>query len=355
MRKFAFLVHPRDISDVRRRIWSARVLPPWIVERMLLGLKSGIVCSEFNVFGKAKGYIVGVPLTARQIKVFPRIARQKILEAVLFAQRKLGVELVGLGALTASVTTRGKWMARHSEVQVNITHGDTYAVAVAEEAVEKIIDLCEFDRGEIEIAIVGATGTIGEALTETFNRKGYHLILLGKSKIKLETLKEEIGRENNVVTSIELEDIYDADIVITVTSHPDALIKPDYLKEGTILYDVAQPINVSPEVIRERPDVLRIDGGYVRINEVKVGFDMGPPPGVTFACLVETIMEALENENGNHVGKIKLDYVQQTRHWAEKYGFFHAPFTCFNKRIPSDRFQEISELNKNGKLLLGKT
>lgn len=354
MRKFAFLVHPRNILDVKRRIQIARILPSKMVERMLLKRKSGIVCSQFDVFGEAKGYIVGVPLTAKQIKVLFRTARQKILEAVLFAQYKLGVKRIGLGALTASVTKGGKWIAQNPEVQVSITHGNTYTVAVAEEGIEKMIDFSNTDREKVKIAIVGATGIIGGALTEIFDQKGYHLILVGKSRVRLDSLKRRLINERDAIISIELEDIYDADIVITATSHPDALIQPDYLKEGAMLYDIAQPSNVSPNVVRDRPDILRIDGGYVSVNGIKVGFDMGPPSGVTFACLAETMMEVFESVD-NHVGKIDLTHVQKTRFWAEKYGFSHAPFSCFNKLIPFERFQEISELNKNNKLLIGKS
>jgi predicted amino acid dehydrogenase len=350
MRKFAFLVHPRDISDVGRKFKITKILPHRMTEKFLLKLKNGVLCSKFDVFGKGEGYILGIPLTAIQMKKSPQLARQKILEAVLIAQNKYHVQLVGLGALTASFTQRGVWLTRIPEVKVKITHGDTYAVAVTEEAIEKIIELCKFNRGEVEIAIVGATGTIGEALTKIFNQKRYRLILIGKSRMKLEALKGELIK-NDVFTSVELKDIYDADIIVTATSHPGALVKADYLKQGSIIYDVAQPPNVSSEEIRGRTDILRIDGAYVWINGIDVNFDMGPPPGVTFACLAETIMEALEKENDHYVGKVGLDHVRKTKSWAEKYGFRIAPFTNFGETISLERFRQISELNFNGKLL----
>lgn len=357
MKKFAFLIHPRDVSDVARRFWFVKILPHGIVEKILPKLKSGIICSHFDVFGRREGYILGVPLTARQMVTLPlKFVRRKILEGVLFAQNKLGVELIGLGALIASVTRGGKWLTQHPEVRIGITHGDAYAVAVAEDGIEQVIVLCKFDRRNIRIAIVGAYGIIGEALAKILIQKGYYLILVGRSMVRLETLRQELANENNITTSVEMESIYDADIVITVTSHPDNLINPDHLKQGTILYDIAQPVNVSPEAIRNRPDIIRIDGAYVYTNGVDIKFNMGLPSGSTFACLAETVMEALEGDDKPDVGKIDPLYIEKTKQWAEKYGFVHAPFTCFNKPISMERFREISELKLNGneKFLLKK-
>jgi len=351
MKRFAFLVHPRDLPDIGRKFWITKVFPHKVTEKFLSRLKNGVLCSKFNVFGKGKGYVLGIPMTAFQMKSSPKLAREKILEAVLIAQNEFRAELVGLGALTASFTQRGVWLTRFPEIKVRITHGDTYAVAITEEAVEKIIDMCKFNPRYVKIAIVGATGTIGEALAKIFNKKGYSLILIGRSRIKLNRLKEGLMKETNVLVSVELEDIYDADIIITATSYPGTLIKADFLRQGSIIYDVAQPPNLSFEGIQGRDDILRIDGAYVWINGININFDMGPPSGVTFACLAEVIMEALEGENSCYVGTINLENVKKIKSLAEKYGFTLAPFTCFNKPIPLSRFQEISELNLNGRLL----
>jgi predicted amino acid dehydrogenase len=92
-------------------------------------------------------------------------------------------------------------------------------------------------------------------------------------------------------------------------------------------------MNVSPELIKERPDIVKIDGAYVDINGIDLGFDMGPPKRTTFACLVETMMIALEGDKNHHVGEIDERYLEKTKEWAKKYGFAHAPFTSFGKPI----------------------
>ena len=345
MKKFAFLIHPRDIEDVWRRFWATRFLPEKWIDIFLRRLKSGIICSRFEVFGEIEGYLVAVPIIAKQMVTLPRkIVRQRILEAILFAQNKLGVELIGLGSFIPSVTDGGRWIIRQPEVQVEITHGDSYTVAVAEEGIEKITGLCGFKREETKIAIVGAYGIIGKALTKVLAQKGYQLILIGRSRSKLKKLKEESGDKNNILISIELEDIYDADIVITATSHPGSLIRPEHLKQGVVVYDIAQPINTSPSLVKERSDILRIDGSYVNINGIELGFDMGVPRKTTFACLGETIMSAMEAEHNHHVGEIDPLHVEKTKQWAEKYGFSHAPFTCFGQPIKEINPKPISYL-----------
>ena len=258
----------------------------------------------------------------------------------------MGVELIGLGALTASVTNGGQWITQQPEVRASITHGDAYTVAVAEQGIEQIIELCRPQSREARIAIVGAYGLIGQALSMIFAKKGCQLVLVGRSRNKLERLKEKLGTENNILTSIELEAIYDADIVVTVTSHSENLIKPEHLRRSAVVYDIAQPRNISPAFVRECADIIKVDGACVHIGGIKLGFDMGPPPNTTFACLAETIMQALEEDGCHHVGEIDFAHVERTREWALKHNFSHAPFTCFSQPIPTERFEEIFRLRQ---------
>ena len=344
IKRFAFLIHPRDSSDVARRFWVTSSLPnrvvDWVIER-LSGRLGFTVCSKFwveRLNKKAKGYIIATLLTGRQMMTLPqKVVRKRILDTILFAQNKLGIEVIGLGALTTSLTDGGKWLINQPEIKLAITHGDTYGVAVAEEGIEKILNIFNFEKEKNKIAIVGAFGLLGRAIVKFLAQKGYSLILIEKTEEKVNLIKEklrEINLENKTsLVSTNLKDIFPADLVITVTFHPSALLQSEYLKSGVIIYDIAQPMNVSPELIKERPDIIKIDGAYVDINGIDLGFDMGPPKGTTFACLVETIMMTLEGDKNHHVGEIDEGYLEKTKEWAKKYGFSHAPFTSFGKPI----------------------
>lgn len=344
MKKFAFLIHPRDASDVARRWPITRFLPHHVVEKVIKNLKCRLgftVCSKFGaekLNKKVEGYIIATLLTGKQmITMPPKIVRQRILDAILFAQNKLGVEVIGLGSLITSVTEGGEWLVQQPEVKAILTHGDSYGVAIAEEGIEKILDIYKFVPENTKIAVVGAYGLIGREIVKFLVEKGYSLILIEKTEEKVNLIKgklKEINLENRIFSaSTDLRDILPADLVITTTSHPSSLIKSGHLKKRAIIYDIAQPMNVSPELVKKRPDIIKIDGDYVDIDGIDLKFNMGPPKGSTFACLVETMMMGLEGEKNHHVGEIEEGYLEKTKRWAKKYGFHHAPFTCFGKPI----------------------
>jgi predicted amino acid dehydrogenase len=55
----------------------------------------------------------------------------------------------------------------------------------------------------------------------------------------------------------------------------------------------------------------------------------GMPLGKLFACIVEIIMQTIENERKNHVGSIDLEHLKKTEEWGEKYGFTLRELTNF--------------------------
>jgi len=103
------------------------------------------------------------------------------------------------------------------------------------------------------------------------------------------------------------------------------------LKNNSVVVDVSQPPNLSQEVYIERPDIVRIDGGYVNYPS-RYSFPLpGMPPGKCFSCMAEVIMQAMDNENKNHVGSIDLKHLQKTENWGEKYAFKLTELTNFGK------------------------
>jgi predicted amino acid dehydrogenase len=251
-----------------------------------------ILSPEFT-FNKTSGYLFGIKKTAKDIITKPREEiRNQILEAALHLQNNYDVELVQLGALTTSVTEGGKWLSDQLKYRGFVNHGDTYTAAVACNVVHKMIEKFTIKPNE-------STG-----------RK----------------LSDKVTLSTDLKTNT-------ADVVITATNHPSALIKSAHLKKGAIIVDVAQPSNVSYDLCNERTDIVRLDGGYVSIpQEFKVDIP-GYPPGKIFSCISEVIMQALENDRSNHVGSIDMKYLEQTENWAKKYGFLLKELTNFGKVI----------------------
>jgi predicted amino acid dehydrogenase len=289
-----------------------------------------IISPELNING-TKGYVVALKLFPQQIMELPREEiRQIIMEAALFAQDQLGVGLFQLGALTTSVTEGGKWLVNQREFSGFVTHGDSYTAAITCQTVMKALKLFKKNSSELTIAIVGAYGIIGEAVSKILVPKFKHSILIGPREEKLRQLAKKI--KGDFETTIDLL-TGNADIIVTATSHPTALLKNDNLKENAIVIDVSQPPNLTHSLCKKRPDVTRIDGGYVEFPFNCPIPIPGLPPGKIYACIAEVIMQAMENEKENHMGSIELDYLRLTEKLGDKYGFVVKELTNFGKRI----------------------
>jgi len=305
-----FLIHPRDHRDLVERFWWVKYIPPFITDPVMARLSGRLgysICEKINVYNKANVYLLALALKGHQIASNNlkdlKMVRERILEAVYFSQDYLNAEVIGLGALTASVTNGGSWLISRNKIKSNITHGDTYATFISVEGIKKIIALSRVLNPTI--AIVGAYGIIGTALCKILSND-YELLIMGRNKMKLECLHKTIGGKGIITT--DMKAIKRADIVVTATSHPEALIESEHLKNGAIIYDIAQPANISKKLLKERPDILRIDGALVKIPRINITFDMRTGKGHTFACLAETILMTLEDIKGHHVGQIDLNY-----------------------------------------------
>lgn len=297
----------------------------WVKENL-------IVSPELNING-TKGHIAGITLTAKEMMTRPiEEVRKTILDAAVYLQDEYEVDLIQLGALTTSTTSGGEWVVEQKEYKGFVNHGDSYTAAVTCQAVEKA--LIKFKRKATgqTLAIIGAYGVIGEAVSKILVPQFGHSILIGRRQDKLKDLARKLT--GTFETTVDLQTIK-ADIVITATSHPEALLKSEHLKKHAIVIDVSQPPNLTQDVCQQRPDICRIDGGYVDFPADV--FIPGIPLGKNFACIAEVIMQAMENEQKNHVGSIDLHHLKKTEQWGEKYGFKLNELTSFGKQITNNK------------------
>jgi predicted amino acid dehydrogenase len=349
-KKFAFIIHPRNVSDASRKYSLMRFLPsplinlicrfsPPLIASQITGLKS------LNTGEPIEGWLLICPLTARQLLNNREIAKKRIKETVALAE-KLGVKMVGIGALIASVTSAGKDLVNN--LKIGITHGRALTVGISLEGIKEIAKIKNINLEEITVGIVGAAGTIGEAMAKLLiEEKVKNFILVAKSNDfkYLTQLKEEMKKLNPLLSieiSTSIHFIKKAELVIVATSSPEILIKSEDLKYGAIVYDVTQPQNISPEIIKERKDLLIIDGGIVKTPGINYHFNFGLPPETAFACLAETLILAAEKRyNSRLVGEVKSENVKEIIEIAKKYNFTHAPFTSFGKPIFLENFKEF--------------
>lgn len=331
--RFAFLVHPRNIADVYRKYPFAKYLPENFLLPILRNFWPVVLSEVEGVKSKdgnpVRGWIITLPLTAEQMLEDRVLARKKILDGVRLAE-KMGAAIAGLGAFTSSITNGGSDIANLSKIF--ITNGNALTAGVAVSAVEKIMhDLRKKNpRKRINLAVVGATGSIGGAVSKILASKGdfNSLILVGRTPENLEKLNEEIKEiihSRNIAKikiTADIKSVARADIVIVSTSAKGAIIKPEHLKKNAIVYDITQPRNTSTEIKEERKDVKFIEGGIISTPGVNYHFNFGIPKEAAFACLAETMILAAEGANKHYsLGKVEPEKVREIVQLAQNYNF----------------------------------
>ncbi len=347
---FAFMIHPVDPRrDVQRKFpLLGRLLPepaihffsayfPPVYLSHIVGIRSAATGKEIE------GWLVACPLTPQRMLSLPleRVYR-KIIETGRLAER-LGARILGLGAFTAVVGDAGVTVARH--LRIPVTTGNSYTVAVALQALREAAQQIGIPLSGATAAVVGATGAIGRVAARLLAREVPRLILAGRRAERLESIRSLVEAEGaRTEIAKDLYALREADLVLVVSSSPVAIIRPEHLKPGAVVCDVAQPRNVSPLVAAQRDDVLVIDGGIVEVpGEVDFGFDFGLPPRMTYACMAETITLALEGrwESYSLGRRLSIEQVEEIARLAEKHGFRLAGFLSFGRPVSEARLQWI--------------
>lgn len=350
MSKFAFIIHPIELEDVFRKLGFLRFLPRRLVEGIIARLdpfKVSEITGIKTPHGETSGWFIGLPLTSHQIVSLPlEQVQEKIVKAGKVAQ-ELGAGIVGLGAMTSVVGDAGITVAR--DLDIAVTTGNSYTVAVALEGAREAARLMGIDFGQGEILIVGATGSIGSIAARILAREARYMTLLARDEGKLERLARGILEETGLavrVTSNLKQAVPAADVIIAVTGSADAVIQAEDLKPGAVVCDVARPRDVSRRVAEARKDVLVIEGGVVQVpGEVNFNFDFGFPPGTSYACMAETMVLALEGrmESFSLGRDLRVSQVDTIRGLAQKHGFALAGFRSFERALSSEEIQAIRE------------
>ncbi|NMA91525.1 MAG: shikimate dehydrogenase [Firmicutes bacterium] len=349
--KFGFIVHPLSLNDAYRSLRFMKGWPPALAHRVLRWLPpfkiSEIVGIE-SAHGRANGYFVSTNLTSRQILKLPqRYVLRKIIKSGQLAER-LGVRLIGLGAMTAVVGDGGVTVARH--LKTAVTTGNSYTVATALEATGKAAELMGIDLEQAEVMILGATGSIGSACAQLLARDGVnYLTLVARDQRRLENLALKIMHDTGVsckVTGKVKAAARRARVIVAVSSSAETLLEPEDLQPGAVVCDVARPRDISSRV-GCRDDLLVIEGGVIEVpGDVNFNFNFGFPPRLAYACMAEAMILTLENrfENFSLGRELRLDKVMEIRRLARKHGFRLAGFRNNEKFVTGE---QIARIKKN--------
>lgn len=347
---FAFIIHPIDPKrDVSRRYPTLGKLPVWLIDYLSLFFPP-VFISQINglqspATGRSvTGWLIACPLTpARMMSLPPQVVYRKIIQTGRLAQR-LGARILGLGAFTSVVGDGGVTIAEHLDIPV--TTGDSYTVAMAVEAITRASEVMNLPLSKASAAVVGATGAIGALCAEMLAPQVREVLLIGRRADRLNALALRLRDSHDVVVSASdnISRLAESDLVITVTSALDTVIRPHHLRRGAIVCDVARPRDVSRQVVNQRPDVLVIEGGMVAIpGDINFGFDFGFPPKMAYACMAETMLLALEGRYESFtLGKeISLSQVRSIDKIAKRHGFELGGFRSFERAITESEIARV--------------
>jgi len=350
---FAFIIHPIQIKkDVKRKFpflgtilpepvinYASRYFPPLYISEI-----TGITSEDTD--NETRGWFLACPYTPPTMMSLPvKTVYNKIIQTGRKAE-ELGAKMLGLGAFTSVVGDAGVTIAEALDIPV--TTGDSYTVAIAVEAMYEAAKHMEIDITQATVAVVGATGAIGKACSQLLSLDVGKMIVVGRRADATDAVRELCsGNHAEVIASTQMKDIYSADMVLTVTSAIDAVIEPEHLKPGAVVLDVARPRDVSVRVAQERDDVLVIEGGMVEVpgENPDFHFDFGFPERKVFACMAETIALSLEGHYEDYtVGRdIELWRVQDIQQIAKRHGFKLAGLRSFEHAVTQDKIDAVRE------------
>jgi len=350
---FAFIIHPITIrKDVNRKFpplgtilpepvihWASQYFPPLYISEI-----TGAVSQHTG--REIKGWFLAVPFTpATMLKLPVQKVYHKIVATGLKAER-LGAKMLGLGAFTSVVGDAGKTIAERLDMPV--TTGDSYTVAIAIQAIYEAARQMEIDVAQASVAVVGATGAIGKACSRLLAKSCGTLILVGRRPDAVNEVREVCeGQHARVVGSTDIKAIYDAELILTVTSAVEAIIEPQHLKPGAVILDVARPRDVSVQVARERQDVLVIEGGMVEAPgpNVDFHFNFGFPPRKVFACMAETMALTMEGRYEDYsIGReLSIEKIEEIEKIATKHGFRLAGLRSFEQAVTPEAISHVLE------------
>ena len=351
---FAFVIHPLDVGFIHKHPafrWT-RFLPDDLVERAAAWLPprpvARITGGQSSRTGqRVEGLLLSLGATPRQILArSPRFTYKRILKAAKMAE-SAGARLMGLGAFTSVVGDAGVTVAQQSPIAV--TSGNSLTVATTLEVAKqaaKMIGVKDLAHGRG--MVIGATGSIGSVCARMITQAVRDVVLVSIEPEKLEELRRVILRETpdarvDVATKSDGL-VADCDLIVTATSgFGQRILDISQCKPGAIICDVARPPDISAAEAALRPDVLVVESGEVIIpGEIEIGYDIGLPPKVVYACLAETALLAMAGrfESFTLGREIRTEKVKEIYRMFQEHGFRLAGLRSLGRHLTADDLTE---------------
>lgn len=363
--RFAFVIHPlsqRYITKAPPLDLLARFAPPKVMDvvEKAVAYTPPFVYSRVSGIrsptgAEAEGWLITVGGTPREILAHgPEFTYKRLVAAADIAKR-LGAQIMGLGAFTKVVGDAGITVARRSPIP--ITTGNSYSASAAlwaaHEALKRLglVEVGPSGKMQGQAMVVGATGSIGSVCARLLAKAVDEIVLVSPEAAKLLALKESIQLETpNARIRIAAHpdrDLPQMDLVVTATSGAGKrVLDIMQVKPGCVITDIARPLDISAEDVAKRPDVLVIESGEIQLPGDVQMKDIGLPPGIAYACLAETIVLALEGrfENFTLGRNIEWEKVREIYKLGLKHGMKLASISGVNGVYSDADFEQVRTL-----------
>jgi predicted amino acid dehydrogenase len=354
--KFAFVIHPTSYDQLflgesfkkfkslpRKPVEElAAKHPPFFVSKI-----TGIKTPDGN---EAEGYFYAIGATPKMIKKLPpEIFYKSIAKIGQMAQDK-GVSVMGLGAFTSVIGDAGVTINKLSPIPV--TTGNSYTIWALFESIREGAEKMGIELSGVKVMVIGATGSIGKAVTLMLAELVPELVLIAPRPERLmelarslEKSAEKHGRKLVIQIGTGVSEFLSGvDIVVAASSAGKGVLDVMKLKKGALVCDVAMPPDVSREEAGKRDDILVIASGEIAVpGQMNLGIPLGLPDGVAWACLSETVLLALDKRYEPYTlgREIDIDRVKEIGEIGKKHGFKLAPIMAFGEEIPDEMIAEI--------------
>ena len=364
--RFAFVIHPLSqeyFKKVKPIELLSQVSPPVLmnsIEKIMAYAPPFVYTRVTGIQSptgvEAEGWLISVGGTPREImRHDPEFTYRRLLDAANMA-RRLGAQIMGLGAFTKVVGDAGLTVAKRAPLP--ITTGNSYSASGALWAAHDAILRMRLlpipkgkERVKFKAMIVGATGAIGSVCARLMARAAEEVYMVSPESAKLLALKESILKDSPgakiFLSSSADKCIADMDMVVTATSGAGKKVLDIMkVKPGCVITDVARPLDLPPSEVAKRPDVLVIESGEIQLPGDVQMKNIGLPKGLAYACLAETIVLALEGRFENFtVGRaIEWEKVREIYQLGLKHGMKLAAISGVNGPFSDADIERVREL-----------
>ena len=350
--RFAFVIHPLSqeyFKNIKPIELLAHVSPPVFMDTLEKAMAYAPPFVYSKITGiksptgvEAEGWLISVGGTPKEIMSHsPEFTYRRLLDAARMAKR-LGAQIMGLGAFTKVVGDAGLTVARRAPLP--ITTGNSYSASgalwAAHDAVLRLGLVPVPKRGSrvpFKAMVVGATGAIGSVCARLLAMVAEEVYMVSPETAKLLSLKGSILKQTPgaklFLSSRADKHIADMDMIVTATSGAGKkVLDIMQVKPGCVITDVARPLDLPPDEVAKRPDVLVIESGEILLPGKVSMKNIGLPKNIVYACLAETIVLALDGRFENFtVGRnIEWEKVREIYRIGRKHGMKLAAISGVN-------------------------